>query len=109
VWMFLAVATPQVKSPLIMSRICLFGKQSLATGSSQSLLDQEKPVAHPRSTQTQHSFQFYLLILYLNAQGFIAPTKVKPAGKVSVPWARLMVTTLSSMGCRITSRTRAPE
>jgi len=31
------------------------------------------------------------------------------AGKVRVPWARLMVTTLSSMGWRITSRTRVPN
>jgi len=60
-------------------------------------------------TQAQHPFQFHLLILYMNAQGFIAATKVKLAGKVRVPWARLMVTTLSSMGCRMTSRTRAPE
>jgi hypothetical protein len=35
----------------------------------------------------------------------MAATRVKLAGKVRVPWARLMVTTLSSMGWRMaTSR-----
>ena len=39
----------------------------------------------------------------------MAAINMKLAGKVSVPWARLMVTILSSMGWRSTSRTRIPN
>src|SRR3989339_1278928 len=42
-------------------------------------------------------------------QGFMAAINWKLAEKVSEPLARLMVTTLSSIGWRITSRTRVPN
>jgi hypothetical protein len=44
-----------------------------------------------------------------HGQGFIAAIRWKLAEKVSDPLARLMVTTLSSIGWRITSRTRVPN
>ena len=44
-----------------------------------------------------------------HGQGFIAATSWKFAEKVSEPFARLTVTTLSSIGWRITSRTRLPN
>ena len=34
----------------------------------------------------------------IKGQGFIAPTSKKLAGKVMLPWARLIVTILSSIG-----------
>jgi hypothetical protein len=46
---------------------------------------------------------------YPHGQGFMAATSWKLAGKVKDPWARLMVTILSSMGCLNTSSTRVPN
>jgi hypothetical protein len=50
------------------------------------------------STPAEHPLQLYRRIC---AQGFMAATKVKLAGKVRVTWARLVVTSLSSMGWRM--------
>ena len=39
----------------------------------------------------------------------MAATSVKLAGKVRLPWARLMLTILSSEGCPMRSSTRVPN
>jgi len=46
---------------------------------------------------------------YPQGQGFIAPTSMKLAGKLTLPWARLIVTTLSSSGWRSVSSKACPN